>query len=89
MKCDPGGRIDALLLDFHRTHPDTSVSFIYPDQRLVEIPLFEETFSLVVHADSLYARKKSLYFKDVQKMKMVMFPSYHQCRKLKILSTQD
>lgn len=102
MKCDPGGRIDALLLDFHRTHPDTSVSLIEtmdvtgqvlsggidigitirpdPDQRLVEIPLFEETFSLAVHADSLYAHKKSLYFKDVQKMKMVMFPSYHQCR---------
>ncbi|WHY72946.1 LysR family transcriptional regulator [Fictibacillus enclensis] len=95
---------DALLLDFHRTHPDTSVSLIEtmdvtgqvlsggidigitirpdPDQRLVEIPLFEETFSLAVHADSLYAHKKSLYFKDVQKMKMVMFPSYHQCRKL-------
>ncbi|MCH6264876.1 MULTISPECIES: LysR family transcriptional regulator [Neobacillus] len=52
------------------------------DDRIVQIPLFNEEFSLAVPVESSFANKRTVQLKDLQYMETVMFPSNHQCRKL-------
>lgn len=53
-----------------------------PDDRVIQIPLFHEEFSLAVAKDHSLAKKTSLQLKDLQEIKTVLFPPDHQCRKL-------
>lgn len=95
---------NSLLLDFHSTYPNVSLSLVEtvkvseqviegmidigvttspnPDERIVQIPLFYEEFSLAVAKETSLAKKRSIQFNDLQEMKIVMFPPDHQCRKL-------
>lgn len=95
---------NSLLLDFHNTYPNVSLSLVEtikvaeqviegiidigvttssnPDERIVQIPLFHEEFSLAVAKETPLAKKRSIQLKDLQEMKTVMFPPDHQCRKL-------
>ncbi len=95
---------NSLLLDFHSTYPNVSLSLVEtitvaeqviegiidigvttspnPDERIVEIPLFHEEFSLAVVKETPLAKKRSIQFNALQEMKLVMFPPDHQCRKL-------
>lgn len=95
---------DSLLLDFHSTYPDITISLIEttsvteqilegiidigvttspkPDERIVQIPLFHEEFSLAVSKDTPHQKKKTIQLKNLQEMQTVMFPANHQCRRL-------
>ncbi|QSO51981.1 LysR family transcriptional regulator [Alicyclobacillus curvatus] len=95
---------DALLLNFHRTYPEISLSLlettrvteqvldgsidvgvtIMPifDDRLVQIPLFHEEFALAVSIHDSLVKEDSIPLGKLQRLKLVMFPSDHQCRKL-------
>ncbi|MCF6409729.1 LysR family transcriptional regulator [Pseudalkalibacillus salsuginis] len=95
---------NSLLLDFHGTYPNVSLSLVEiitvaeqviegiidigvttspnPDERIVQIPLFHEEFSLAVAKETPLAKKRSIQLKNLQEMKTVMFPPDHQCRKL-------
>ncbi|MGP4081545.1 LysR family transcriptional regulator [Pseudalkalibacillus sp. R45] len=53
-----------------------------PDERIIQIPLFHEEFSLAISKEMTLAKKKSIQLADLQEMKTVLFPSDHQCRQL-------
>ncbi|WP_408008402.1 LysR family transcriptional regulator substrate-binding protein [Pseudalkalibacillus sp. A8] len=95
---------NSLLLDFHNTYPNVSISLIEtsqvtdqviegkidigvttspdPDERIMQIPLFHEEFSLAVLKETTLAKKKSVPLSDLQEVNTVLFPPDHQCRQL-------
>ncbi|WP_408008221.1 LysR family transcriptional regulator [Pseudalkalibacillus sp. A8] len=102
---------NSLLLDFHSTYPNVSLSLVEtmkvaeqviegmidigvttspnPDERIVQIPLFYEEFSLAVAKEAPLVKKRAIQLNDLQEMKTVMFPPDHQCRKLIELYCQE
>ncbi|WP_221567799.1 LysR family transcriptional regulator [Alkalihalobacillus sp. TS-13] len=53
-----------------------------PDERIVQIPLFHEEFSLAISKETTLTKKKSIQLADLHEMKTVMFHPDHQCRQL-------
>jgi LysR family cyn operon transcriptional activator len=52
------------------------------DERLTSIPLFHEEFSLAVRVNDPLANENSIQLRRLKDLKMVLFPTDHQCRKL-------
>lgn len=52
------------------------------DERLTSIPLFHEEFSLAINVNDPLAKENFIALNSLRSLKMIMFPSDHQCRKL-------
>lgn len=52
------------------------------DERLTSIPLFHEEFSLAINVNDPLAKEDFIPLNSLRSLKMIMFPSDHQCRKL-------
>ncbi|WP_219835609.1 LysR family transcriptional regulator [Paenibacillus sp. R14(2021)] len=57
---------------------------IFPagDNRLEQVPLYEEQFYLIAPKGHMLTKRKKIDFDEVKKLPVIMFPESHKCRQL-------